>query len=149
VSCLMAVDDFWYPGGCQERQSATKWQHIFHIVRHPLPTISSMVAMNRPHFWHWTQLHTGLRVEKYSAVEHAARFWVRWNELVEKLAPEWRFRVEDDFWPEMCHRLMMNPRIRPEASRFRSAHSELDWNDLGGVAEPVRAMAASYGYPVN
>lgn len=147
VNAAFAVDDFWYPGNNPDRPSRVRFDHVFHVVRHPLFCIASMASMNNPRFWHWTQLHTGLCFEDYeSPLQHAARFWVKWNELVEKLSPQWRFKIESDFWPELCDRLGLGERELPEVDKHRSQHGSLAWADLGDAERGVREMAERYGY---
>jgi hypothetical protein len=147
---LFVVDDFLYPNGLMaERRSAFEFDHIFHQVRHPLATIASCIEHmgRKPHFWHWTQVHTGLRLEAEGRLSYAAKFWLAWQERMEKQRPEWRFHVESDFWPELCDRLKMTdiPHL-PVADRKASEHADLCWDDLGVLEDPIRAVAFRYGY---
>lgn len=148
VSSLFAVDDFWYPGNKNPmRRSSFDWTHVFHQVRHPLDTIASLAAMERPEFWHWTQVHTGLGYEEDDAVVHAAKFWVKWNELAEKLNPEWTYQIESDFWDEMCDRIGIGRCEIPEvAENGASRHGKISWDDLGSARGSVEVLAERYGY---
>lgn len=146
VSCLFAVDDFWYPGGHQERPSQLRFDHVFHMVRHPLAAVASLALLERKDFWHWTQLHTGLRYEEEGPLRHAAKFWLRWNELVEKLNPEWTFRVESDFWAELCERIGLGLRERPDVRRHESSHPAIGWESLEELAPALQRAAERYGY---
>jgi hypothetical protein len=145
---LFTVDDFLYPGAhAAERPSTVRWDHVWHLVRHPLPTIASLAEMNRPHFWHWTQVHTGRSYEEDGPARYAAHFWCDWNRRAEDRA-DCMLRLEDisEWWPKKAMELGLDESVEiPHEGE--SKHETLLWGDIRDVPE-VAQLAARYGYEV-
>lgn len=132
VSGLFVVDDWLYPGAhADDRPSRHEFDKIVHLVRHPLATIASLAALHRPHFWHWTQVHTGRSYERDGPLRYAAHFWALWNARIRAQLPDELWRLEDR---------------RPAHHIGTSEHPALAWSDLGDAEEAVRKEAIHYGY---
>jgi hypothetical protein len=149
VSCLFVVDDFLYPssGHSGDRPSKHTFDVTAHLVRHPLKAIASMASMNRPPFWHWTQVHTGRSYEADGPLVYAAHFWAIWNEKARAQMPNVTWRLEDiaRWWPVAAASFGLNATqsIPHEGS---SEHATIEWSDLGSAREAVAKEAALYGY---
>lgn len=145
VSGLFTVDDFVYPPGGHvgDRVSNHKFDKVLHLVRHPLGTIASLLRLDRPHFWHWTQYHTGLSYDELGKLEYAAHFWVKWTKLADKHTSN-VVRLEDinDWWPKLASELGVECGPIPHIGA--SGAKRLSWDALKGTA--VREHARRYGY---
>jgi hypothetical protein len=151
VSSLWVVDDFLYPGAhVGDRPSRHAFDVTAHLVRHPLQTIASLAEMNRPHFWHWTQVHTGRSYENDGPLLYAAYFWATWCRRARAHAPVVTWRIEDieKWWPRAAKILELNADV--EIPRIgESQHASIGWSDLGEAQEAVKKEAALYGYMEN
>jgi hypothetical protein len=148
VSGLWTVDDFLYPGAhSKDRPSKHTFDITVHLVRHPLATIASLAALDKPHFWHWTQVHTGRSVETHGKLVYAAHFWSIWNQLARLRFPNltWRIEDADEWWPETARLFDLDAAV-PMSRIGHSEHETLRWSDLGSAEETVRKEAALYGY---
>jgi hypothetical protein len=152
VSCYLTVDDWWNPylqsGG---KRSDYMNPLLIHIIRHPLTCISSLVAFNHPQFWHWQQGHTDI-VYRPDSLSFAAKFWLRWHEIIERQNPDARFRVEhgESDWRGIAYLLGDENKPLPVVERDPSWETPnkkpIVWDDLGSMTERVRAVALHYGY---
>lgn len=132
VSSLFAVDDFLYPGAhAHDRPSKHRFDEVVQLVRHPLLCIASLASMNRPHFWHWTQVHTKRSYEADGPLLYAAHFWAIWNEKIRAQMPQSVWKLE---------LLKAAPHVG------KSEHGSIGWRDLGTAEEAVRKEALHYGY---
>ncbi len=94
-----------------------------------------------------------------SELHFAALVWLCWNRHIETYAT-WRFRVEDDYLPELCSRanLPCKPHTwslagAPEAERYwqnHRSHEDVTWvaleEESAETAAEVRALGRAYGY---
>lgn len=153
VCSFLAVDDDDYGPNVMlrlegQRRRDFDFDHVWHVVRHPLRVIESLETAMRREWWTWQSKHTGILPD---TPYMGARFWLVWNERIEA-DPEvgMRFRVEDVPWAEMCRRLGIEaemPDVSPGASSLRGVKRlRRSWADLGPYEEPIRKKAAEYGY---
>lgn len=131
-----------------------EFDHIFHIVRHPLKCIASMAAVLKPVWWHWQQAHTGIK--DYRQPLRSMLFWLAWNEIIEPQA-EFRFQMEcfKEAMPEICARLGIEQQELPDVAQpvaHKHDHPPYEWADLFNadrrIAEQIQKKAIQYGYEV-
>lgn len=108
-------------------------QFVFHIVRHPLRVVSSIVKASRKPFdvyWQWIS-----RVEprvcggaeacrKMPLLQRSARQWLVWNEHMEGFA-DIRFRVEDTSPRDVCRLAEFPERLCGSDGRFHTTSSKV------------------------
>lgn len=160
VCSFFAVDDYYYggahakalKGGVRPRRGAITFDHVWHLVRHPLLFVESLLTGPLGiAWWHWQEKHTGVSFDM-DPTERAAKFWLRWNEIVEPQA-KWRFRIEDfdQLWPNVTARLGLPPcemtdSVAERLGQQTTRRVSVAWEDLGDLQEPVRLKAQEYGY---
>lgn len=157
VSSYFAVDDDYYQGPHQatrDRLSAFRFEHLWHIVRDPLATISSISFGMPPSWWDWQRRHTWIDREKIGALGAACEFVLKWTDICEKANPEWVVRIEDwkEKWPEVARRLGIEVEPLPDFSKANALHPKPKLTyDILSEREPVyveriRKLASRYGY---
>lgn len=173
VSMFFAVEDVWYPGkhwnddgGVEDEQRQRRSDYVFgevwHIVRDPRRVIPSLCTHSFQRFiWPWQERHTGISAGLYPVEVRAMRFWVAWNELIEKNeSVDLFFRVEDidARWSEMRERLGITdcPEVPPVERDYGTVEKgprktvPLSFEDMASIdakaAARVQEMAARYGY---
>lgn len=154
VSCFMAVDDFYYWAHVGPRLSEADYPTTLHQVRHPLKAIAAMTRMDKPAFWHWQSVHTGITLDEPSPLPQA-RFWLAWNRLCREQA-DYSYRIEaiEDEWPRLSE-LVKCSTVFPSVGRHgvtSGARREVTWDELKShdplLAEEIREEAGRYGYEV-
>jgi hypothetical protein len=119
-------------------------------------------------WWKYQQQHTGVSYRVGAGeVEAAGHFWVAWNKLIEQWLEElsegglkagdttWSFRIEDiDLeWPWIRDVLKLGAVSLPGVPRNFGTDSKryemLRWADLKSSEQPVRELAAKYGYSMD
>lgn len=178
VGMFFAVEDCWYPGkhwnddlGYEDeslqRRSHYDFEQVWHVTRDPRSAIPSLAA---PHLadivWVWTERHTGISCGLFPKILRAMKFWVAWNELIEKNEKiAFRIRVEDveERWDEICERLSIDQTNPDHATcpKIGKSYGHIDHGpnkgykpmtfqemfDIDGpTAEAVVKMAERYGY---
>jgi len=91
-------------------------------------------------------VHTRRSYEDDGPLAYAANFWIEWNTRCEALTDR-RLLIEDaaTWWPKVAAELELSPAsVIPRVGA--SSHDLIDWGDLGVLADPVRALAKTYGY---
>lgn len=174
VGMFFAVEDVWYPGkhwndelGYEDeslqRRSHYDFDQVWHMVRDPRHVIPSLAAPHlAPMVWVWTERHTGISCGLFPKILRAMKFWVAWNELIEKNESiDFHFRVEDVEvrWTEIRERLGVDPDM--ECPKIPKNHGHIDHGPNKGyypmtfdemraidleAAEAVIKMAHRYGY---
>ena len=140
----------WYAG---ERPD---FDVIVHQVREPLATIGSVLTISEES-WRFIARHTLVTLEM-PILERAARYWVQWNQLVEKKA-QFTYRIEnlEAVWPKFQELLSVGSYEAaisgiPTNTNTRS-HKDITWADLRDIDKDlearVRSWAIRYGYGVN
>lgn len=139
---------------------------VVHIVRHPLRVISSW--MGRPD----TLLGMLDGAEQWAPLERCARYWLEWNQLVEREFPAaWRCQVEhvhEDGFVALCARVGITGWDRAKADavprNWGTAHASVKthgthryehvytWSELydrvpSTLVYAIARQAARYGYP--
>lgn len=154
VSCFIAVDDYWYPSNKHMAwaRSRQAFDHFWHQVRHPVDAIPSIDTLHS--LWgHWQEKHSGVPWDDARLIR-AARFWLRWNEIIEPQA-DLRIRVEDfeRRWPELMERLSLDSKGSPPDYTPKSGgkrKDEFSWDILRSMDpdlyDAVRTKAKEYGY---
>jgi hypothetical protein len=169
VGMFFAVEDVWYPGKhwCTEdeqkqRRSDYEFEQVWHFTRDPRKVIASLAStwFAKP-TWCWQERHTGISCGLYPKKLRAMKFWVAWNELIEKNEKiDLFFRLEniDAVWPEICSRLGITgspavPAIDRDygtIGRGQQAVVPVTWDEMKSIDNEthlrVRDMAARYGY---
>lgn len=143
----------WGPG-----RKNIHFTHIFHQVRDPLKTISSVFSTEPTASWKYIMDYIPQILPEDSKTVKAAKYWYYWNLKAAELA-EWTYRVEDirEVWVEMEHRLGRKLDISaldcvPKNANTRGNHlRDFTWEDLKRELEPnlyrdIRALARFYGY---
>lgn len=175
VGMYFAVEDVWYPGKhwttdeehpvedeTKTRRSNFVFDKVFHFVRDPRMCIPSIGSTQfAPFNWCWQERHTGISCGMYPKRLRAMKFWVAWNELIEKNEKiDLFFRVEDidDVWPEICEQLGITDHAEVPPIPRDTGHDEtgprenkgMTWDEMKALNEVtylrVREMAARYGY---
>lgn len=122
---------------------------VLHITRHPLDSISSLSRFNHHLFWSWQRWHTGIDY-KADSLEFYAKFWMRWNEIIEAQSPFARLAIErpEESWPEISRVLGLGemPKIERDPTWTTKDKSPVAWSDLGALEPKVREMASRFGY---
>lgn len=154
-SWLMAVDTRHVPWG--QARNGYRFRHIFHQVRDPLKTISSLNATEPEVSFQFIQEHIPEIQKEDSRLTQCAKFWYYWNLLAESQA-EWTYRIEalEEVWGEFERRLgkKLDKNILkavPKTTNTRGSYSELTWEELKKELEPsfyqkLQELAKRYGY---
>lgn len=114
---------------------ASRFDTIFHQVRHPLATVSSSQTL-APVSWEFIGRHIELPGDAHLIVR-CAHSWVKWNRLIGQSA-SWRYRIEDmdDIFPEFCAHLgIPEPKNQPDLPKDLNhrGHSEVSLSlSIGG-----------------
>jgi len=132
-----------------------RFDHIWHLVRHPLGAIASMTTHQRRTLsWMEDVLDVGGSI---SRIGRCARLWVLWNRFCAQQA-ERTVHIEraaccGGTYEDICRWLGLRERelVRHRGySRNSRPHRELTWDQLATEASEwalrVRADAAHYGY---
>ena len=144
------------------RTDLVHYQHIFHQVRDPLKTISSIFSTEKEKaFIFFKEYIPEIDREKDSRLVQSAKYWYYWNLKAEAQA-EWRYKIEelDDVWDEMNERLGLSlsraplKTTRKTINHRRTPLQKITWADLKGELSPdlflaIQEMSVRYGYPIN
>lgn len=152
VSCWLTVNDWWHPHmHSNGLRSDYPEAVILHIVRNPLDSITSLAKFKHMLFWSWQRFHTGLDYQPES-MEFYAKFWLKWNEIIESQNPFARMAVERpaESWSKISDVLGIGemPTVERDPSWVTKDKSSIAWGDLGETALAVQKKAAEYGYEV-
>ncbi len=152
VSCWLAVPDWYNPhSNASGLRSDYDNPHLLHIVRHPLTAIASLSRFVHGPWWHWQQVHTGLVYERES-LDFYARFWRKWNELIDAQQPFARIRIEhpEESWSLIAATLgaaTEMPRSEIDPTWVTKKKPTVEWGDLSAaVARETKEMADYLGY---
>ena len=113
-----------------------KFAHIFHQVRHPLKTISSVYSTEDEDSWNYIMKHLKEIDPEDSHLIKCAKYWYYWNLQAEKRA-EWTYRIEDIsiLLDEFGRRLesKLDKKILTEDSRCNFTWTETidPWDQIG------------------
>jgi hypothetical protein len=144
-------------------RSDYEFEHIWQLIRHPLSWVRSAHVHLAYGYWKDKAVvigepfpHDSKRRKLSNAHPQVARFWVRWNELMEQQRPDLVIRLEEcaSFWPQMMGLLgKRDPfpkHVEPigHNSNVLDPTPEVTWEMLGEAEQEVRGMAARYGYEV-
>lgn len=135
------------------------FEHIFHQIRDPLKTISSVSTHEIKKSWEYICRKIPKIKMSDSTIVRAAKYWYYWNTAAEKKA-EWSYKVEDieQIWDEMCQRLDF-PLDRealqtvPKTTNTWGPHAiEVTWKSLKRELPRelyirILVLAKKYGYP--
>jgi hypothetical protein len=141
------------------------WRHAdadiwVHLVRHPLLAIRSMTSIHQSHAGYWARVLGWDTKDKdvIRSPEAMAHVWYLWHHDIDlSLADKHPTLVRLEHWekefPLILRHLGGNGEIVPidkkilENSRTtKKRFASLSWRDLGVMEEPVRRLAATYGY---
>ena len=92
VSWTMAVESSCTPFGPPYKKG--NFKHIFHQVRHPLDTISSVYANEPQESWEFIYRHLPQISPEDSKLEKCVKYWIYWNQQAEAKA-EMTYQVEN------------------------------------------------------
>ena len=157
LSCwTMTVESNWSPWGPLRKN--IKFAHIFHQIRDPLKTISSVYSREPPVSWKYIMEHVPEIHEDDSRLVKSAKYWYYWNLKAAKIA-EWSYRIEDlpEVWEELQERLAINldgtglKEVPTNTNTCGNYTRKVTWEDLKKELTPafygqVRKLAASYKY---
>ena len=164
VNWIMAVPADYTPAAydfthcCVPGLNQYKFKHIFHQVRDPLKSISSL-AVDMTSTWNFIGGYIQEVDVAHPTLINAARYWYYWNLHAEKIA-EWTYRIEDidNLWGEFCKRIEFkldknNLKRVPRNTNTGRVTKRITWVDLKRILEPelyqkIVKMAKRYGYPV-
>ncbi|MEI8124458.1 MAG: hypothetical protein WCG42_01735 [Parachlamydiaceae bacterium] len=138
------------------------YQHIFHQVRHPLGTISSVYSTEPPDaFSFFSEYIPEINEELDSRLVKSAKYWYYWN-LKAEVQAEWRYKLEeiDLAWEEMSAKLgvPLDKRaldIVPKTTNHRDKPiNKFTWAELKKDLPPdlfsaIQDMTLRYGYSIN
>lgn len=170
VSCFFFVDWDWYPlspstppkgliAHQTERLSDYRFEHTWHVVRHPLRTIGSIWSTMGTQHQLWLEDIGLLPGDLKPKLLKSMYAWHRVNLHCERIA-DWTFRLEDavrgqEVWRHMMHTLgretTRRPRI-PVTNRSRGifAAKKVTWSTMRrldpDLASQIQGMAEHYGY---
>lgn len=159
-----------------ESKQDFRFKHIWHQVRHPLPTIDSLAKAFTQKVRLWTHEAIGVplpgtsgnrRCEMEDKIHWAMHYWVINNRLCEDQA-NWTYRLEDIPWDHMLDRLGIAQVPIPDVSRtinrslrfamrskaqveeIKKRMYDTQWNTLyrinRSLTEEIKEMAVVYGY---
>lgn len=153
VSWMHAVDSPFAPYGPPSRDF--EYKHIFHQVRHPLNSISSITTENY-YAWRFICKYVPEIDINEPFLIRSAKYWYYWNLLAEKKA-ELSYRIEDieNAFDQIC--AIINKKLNRSALQsipndFQSRHHrKYTWQDLKNVLDSslfkkIRNLASHYGY---
>jgi hypothetical protein len=179
VGMFFAVEDVWYPGKhwttddehpvedqSRQRRSDFEFEQVWHCTRDPRKVIPALASRQfTDAIWCWQERHTGISCGIYPKKLRAMKFWLAWNELIEKNEQiDFFFRVEDidAQWGRICTRLDIPldtvipaglPRDYGTAETGPNRHQPMNWDEMkaldADLADKIRAMAVRYGYDDN
>ncbi len=151
----MVVDTPTVPWG--EARNGCQFAHIFHQVRDPLKTISSVYYSEPARVWDFIGEHLPEIKPEDPLLVKCAKYWYYWNLKAEAQA-EWTYRIEDidHAWNELGSRLgkdLKKVALKkvPKNVNTRKEHPTFTWKDLEEGLDPelydkVRKLADKYGY---
>ena len=163
----MVVESEKFPWGLG--RNGLEFEHIFHQVRDPLKSISSIYTTEGPKSWGFITSQVPEISLNDPYIVRAAKYWYYWNSMAEKLA-EWTYRVEDidTVWDEYERRLGMQldrsivKEVTPDVNSRNGKPTRCDyistgeptsfsWDDLKQQLDPelyenIRSLAKKYGY---
>lgn len=157
VSWLMAVDALETPYG--PGSLGLKFDHIFHQVRDPLATISSVYYTEHPPAWDFTHKYLPEISSSEPLLDQSVKFWIYWNRQAEKKA-EWTYRIEDieEVLPIMGEKLgvYLNPlalKFISKETNHRFLYKKFTWRDLEKALprklfEELQEASVHYGYSI-
>lgn len=167
VSHWFALDADWYPIlinspiGCAhvgERRSDFVFEHVVHLVRHPVECINSMVAVfpRIDYLWYFEHNLLSPDAMRRPRLFRCIDLYYQVNRAVEALVPEVRYRLEDiqNWYPELLARCHWRPapypdlpplNRRPNFYRDR-AYSLADMLACNPNMTKVIDLARGYGY---
>lgn len=132
--------------------------HVFHQVRHPLNTISSVYYSFDPISWGFIERNIPHIHPKDSLLTKAAKYWYYWNLKADAIS-EWTYRVEDleRVWPEFCRRLGYNisskvfDGVPRDTNTWNMVQHRFTWKELfeqldEDLFDDIQALAMKYGY---
>jgi hypothetical protein len=169
VGMFFAVEDCWYPGKHwlgedeqKQRRSDYEFEQVWHFTRDPRLAIASIASTSfQRTIWPWQERHTGISSGLYPKELRAMKFWVAWNELIEKRESiDLFFRIEDidEMWPVLCERLGLDgvggglgyPKDLGSIENIRQRPVPMTWDEMKSIDNEtylrVREMATRYGY---
>ena len=156
ASWEMNFDTNWVPWF--DARNGLQFNHVFHQVRHPLKTISSVFTTEPKISWDFIIAlipeihHTDNHITK------CAKYWYYWNKHAEAQA-EWTYQLEqvEKVWPEFCARLDIKPdlsvfqKVSKKTNTRNSVSHYLTWQELRTQITPelfdkITKLADHYGY---
>ena len=156
VSWPMVVNNYyWNDLICNDT-----FDHVFHIVRHPLFVITSWhINIHTDHpVWRFICKHVPEIKLNDSLIVKCAKYWYYWNLLAEKKA-EWRFQIESfnedqtEFIKRSCLILDTDKinQIATNENHWNYTSDKITWSELKMELPPdlyfnIRDMAFRYGY---
>lgn len=166
VSHYFSVDSEWYPAApwqekqgkkhVGERRSDYEFEHVWHVVRHPLKVIPSIARIFGGVDWEFYEDNGVIPRGIEPVMRRSMAFYLAQNNICEAQA-EYRFRIEDvaSEWKRISRTLFNEEREMPQLRQmnkgtgFRKALA-ITWDTLDKVdpkmAAMVYAMARRYGY---
>lgn len=159
-----------------ESKQDFKFEHIWHQVRHPLPTIDSLAKAFTQKVRLWTHEALGVplpgtsgkrRCKMEDKIHWAMHYWVINNRLCEAQS-EWTYRLEAIPWEQMLDRIGIEQipipdvstttnrslrfamRSKAQVKEIKKHIHDTQWNTLRRInrdlAEEIKEMAVAYGY---
>lgn len=142
-----------------------RFKHIFHQIRDPIPSITSMYQRSHDpgrawlNAWDYILFCVPEIDPDDSTVVKCAKYWYYWNLAAEKRA-EWTYRIEDfeKILPKMSKRLGVkidkrvlnkiprNVNHTPPTSKFKATWAILQKELDAELFENIKRMAKRYGY---
>lgn len=162
VSCMFFIDASYYPKGGIVRThegdgkfSDYEFEHIIHLVRHPLEAIPSQAGIYSAAHKKWLDEIGLVNINVKPNLLHAAKLWKEVNTIVDSMTKAF-IRIEDleNFWPALKRRLGLKgemPEIRQmnKASGIFSRPS-IEWEHLEmldkELANDIKRLTRNYGY---
>lgn len=114
---------------------------IYHQVRNPIDTISSITTIQDKSFQFASKF---IPINSYdSLILKSMKFWFYWNELSENFTKK-RYRVED------TNEYVKNFKLLDEKKINSRSHVNLNWGDIEKenfeLSEKIKNMSIRYGY---
>lgn len=162
VSCMFFIDASYYPKGGIVRShegdgkfSDYEFEHIIHLVRHPLEAIPSQAGIYSKAHKEWLDEIGFVNITIKPNILHAAHLWLNVNKLVDTMTNA-VIRIEDleHFWPALKKRLNLSGSM-PEVRQMNKAsgifrRASIEWEDLEkldkGLTDEIKKLTRKYGY---
>lgn len=147
VSSYFGMNVDLYEGRHLRPRRDYEFEHVWHLMRHPLNVIASMMS---PSAKSWRWFYEAVGIETRHGFSDLADLWIRWNRQIECDFPQARrVKIErlESQWPLLMADFgIENAYEAVNIGNHRAARRPVTWGELGSMEEATRLLAKEYGY---